>query len=292
MQRLHDLVRLCRPRHWTKNVFVLAPLLFNESRSLASAGIAAIVAFVCFCLWSSAVYCLNDVLDARVDRLHPQKRRRPVAAGRITVAWALGASAMVVVLTTVMATWTLPAAFVWVGMVYLANSLLYCLLLRNRVILDVLAIAIGFVLRLLAGCAAIDVVPSSWLLVCGFSLALLLGFGKRRAELTNLASPSTFRPVMECYSAAKLDVLLSIAASVCLLSYMLYTVSPETAQLHGTNKLVYTVPFVVYGIFRYVFKVHEGAGDGPVEILFQDPAFAASGVFWVIAVVAILHARG
>src|SRR5262249_33704356 len=153
------------------------------------------------------------------------------------------------------------------------NSLAYCLVLKHKVIVDVLMIATGFVLRILAGCSAIDCQASTWILVCGFSLALLLGFGKRRAELVRVRQRHGFRPALENYDNAKLDVLLAICASLCLLSYMLYTVASETMALHGTRHLLYTVPFVAYGLFRFVFKVQEGKGDGPTDILLHDPVF-------------------
>jgi 4-hydroxybenzoate polyprenyltransferase len=187
-----------------------------------------------------------------------------------------------------LATTALPPSFRLLGLIYLGNSLAYCLWLKHRVIVDVLLIGIGFVLRLLAGCAAIDVPPSHWLVVCGFSLALVLGFGKRRTEVANLESSSEYRPLLRVYDAHKLDTLLSIVCSVCLLSYMLYTIDPQTVSRHGTSLLIYTVPFVAYGLFRFVFKAQEGKGDGPVEILAGDPVFALDVLLWLAAVVAIL----
>jgi hypothetical protein len=151
----------------------------------------------------------------------------------------------------------------------------------------VLCIAAGFVLRLLGGCAAIEVQPSSWLVVCGFALAMMLGFGKRRLEVGGQSL--AYRPVLVSYSADKLNMLLSVTTSICLLSYMLYTVSPETVHLHHTDRLVYTIPFVAYGVFRYMFKVQEGRHDGPVEVLLKDPIFALNGALWVVAVFVVLY---
>lgn len=178
------------------------------------------------------------------------------------------------------------------GALYLANSLAYCLVLKYRVVVDVLAIALGFVLRLLGGCAAIGVEPSSWLLVCGFSLALLLGFGKRRLEVDGLERAAEFRPVLQSYSPEKLNLLLGITASMCLLSYMLYTVAPETVRVHHTDKLVYTTPFVAYGVFRYLLKVQEGQHDGPVEVVVKDWTFSLNVLLWVASVFAILWLSG
>jgi 4-hydroxybenzoate polyprenyltransferase len=179
---LTDFIRICRPHQWTKNVFVLAPLLFSESIGKPEALLHAGLAFLCFCFWSSSVYCLNDLLDAEADRVHPRKCKRPIPSGRVAPWMAIALGLGLAVSASAIAILTLPPLFLVFGLVYLANSVLYCLLLKHRVIVDVLSIAIGFVLRLLAGCAAITVVPTSWILVCGFSLAMLLGFGKRRLD--------------------------------------------------------------------------------------------------------------
>lgn len=281
---------MCRAHHWTKNVFVLAPLLFSGRMWVPSLWLASLVALLCFCLWSSGVYCLNDVLDAEKDRRHPRKCKRPIAAGRVAPTTALVLSFFLAASASILAYTLLPLAFLMFGAIYVLNALAYCLIVRNEIILDVLVIAIGFVLRLLAGCAAITVEPSSWLLVCGFSLALLLGFGKRRSEVALPNQPSEYRAVLKNYSSQKLDVLLAISSSVCLVAYMLYTVSPETVQRHGSEKLIYTVPFVAYGVFRYVFKAQEGVGDGPVDILLRDPVFAINGICWALAVAVVIYA--
>lgn len=265
---------------------MLAPVVFSESFRL-DAFAATGVAVGCFCLWSSAIYVLNDVIDAEADRAHPRKCHRPIAAGRIAPAAAVGLT-LVLVGIGFTAALALPRPFVLFGALYLGNSLAYCLWLKDRVIVDVLVIGIGFVIRLLAGCVAVGVEPSAWLVVCGFSLALVLGFGKRRTEVVNLGRASEYRPLLRIYDAQKLDTMLGIGCSVCLLSYMLYTIDPGTIRLHGTRYLVYTVPFVAYGLFRFIFKVQEGKGDGPVEILAGDPVFALDGLLWLAAVIAIL----
>ncbi len=286
---LRDIVTICRPRQWTKNVFVLAPVLFSESIGKPANLLSAGIAFVCFCFWSSSVYCLNDVLDAKADRQHPRKRQRPIASGRVSSVLATMLGIGLAVLGGIIAYQSLPLPFLFFGSIYLANSLLYCLLLKHRVIVDVLSIAIGFVLRLLAGCAAINVEPTSWILVCGFSLAMLLGFGKRRLEVDAVSQASEVPPALQSYSIDKLNLVLGVTSSICLLSYMLYTVSPQTVQLHHTDKLVYTVPFVAYGIFRYIFKVQEGQYDGPVEVLLKDPVFALNGLLWLVTIIAVLY---
>lgn len=287
--RLHDVVGVCRPRQWAKNVFLLAPLFFSMSLGSLSAVQATVLAFGCFCLWSSAVYAVNDVLDAPTDRRHPRKRLRPVAAGRITPGAALGLAFILAVSAALAAAALLPAAFLGCAALYLLNSLAYCMVLKHRVIVDVLSIAMGFVLRLLAGCAAIGVQPSSWIILCGFSLALILGYGKRRLEIAALERPGDYRANLESYSIDKLNLLLAVTAALCLLSYALYTVAPQTVLLHGTERLIYTVPFVAYGVFRYLFKVQEGNHDGPVELLLTDRVFLVNGVLWLASVLVILY---
>lgn len=289
---LLDLARLCRPKQWAKNVFVLAPLLFSGALFDPRQWLLAGVALGCFCLLSSAVYCLNDALDAPTDRRHPRKRNRPVASGRVSAGAALALGALLVLTAAAVAWQALPKSFLLLGAAYLVNNVLYCWFLKHRAIVDVLCIAIGFVIRIIAGCVAIGVAPSSWVLVCGFSLALLLGFGKRRLEVAALANGAEFRPVLISYSAEKVNLLLGITSSMCLLSYMLYTVSPQTIALHKTDQLVYSVPFVAYGVFRYLLKVQEGKHDGPVEVLLKDPVFFLNGLLWVGSIVAILYLPG
>jgi 4-hydroxybenzoate polyprenyltransferase len=281
-----ELVRLVRPADWSKNVFVLVPLLFGGSLTWAGVGLA-LWAFGCFCLLSSGVYCINDVFDAAADREHPRKCRRPVASGAVPAPAALTLAAVLIALAMLGGS-ALSPHFLLIATLYLANNLVYSTLLKHREIIDVLLIAFGFVLRILAGCAGLDLRPSSWIIICGFSLAMLLGFGKRRLEIGHGGLAAAYRPSLRSYSEAKLNLLLGITTSICLLSYMLYTVAPETVRLHGTENLIYTVPVVAYGIFRYLFKVQEGSQDGPVEILIRDPVFALTGVVWIAMVFSIL----
>jgi 4-hydroxybenzoate polyprenyltransferase len=289
LSRARDLGRLARPQQWAKNSFVLIPLLFGEALTRPEAILSGLIAGFCFCLWSSAVYCINDVLDAKADANHPRKKNRPVASGRVSVLAATSLCAGFIAWGVGLGFFFINSPFLVVGGLYLANSLLYCVLLKQRVIIDVISIALGFVLRIVAGCLAIGVEPTPWILVCGFSLAMLLGFGKRRLEIGGLGQPTEYRPSLESYSAEKLNILLSICAALCLISYMLYTIAPETIQLHDTKNLVYSVPFVAYGVFRYLFKVQEARHDGPVEVLLKDAIFALNGLLWVSSVFAILY---
>jgi 4-hydroxybenzoate polyprenyltransferase len=280
-------IRLLRPHEWIKNSFVLAPLAFvpEASRSQWPQALAAAAAF---CLLSSAVYAINDVIDAAADRQHPRKRFRPVAAGTVQPAAAYVLAAIAAALAAAI-TVALPRPVLWLLLMYVANNVAYNLVVKQVLILDVMSIAAGFVLRLLVGASAIGVAPSSWLIVCGFSLALLLGFGKRRAELGLVGtSGAVFRKTLAQYTPATLDALLAVCLATTLLSYMLYTVAPETRAVHGTGALIWTTPFVAYGLFRFMVRVHDNTGEGPAEIVYSDGVLLLNAVLWLVAVAAIL----
>jgi 4-hydroxybenzoate polyprenyltransferase len=286
---VRDWVSLFRPREWLKSGFVLAPFLFSQSPCNLPLLAQGLIACFCFCLLASAVYAVNDIVDAAADRVHPRKKHRPIASGAISPL-AAGAGAFLLVGAALgLAVATLAPAFLLLAGLYVANSLAYCLFLKHRVILDVIVIAGGFVIRLLAGCVAIGVRPSSWLVACGFSLALVLGFGKRRMEIVGLRDGTRFRPALRSYDAAKLDTLSAIVTALTLVTYMLYTVAGDTVARHHTGNLIYTIPFVAYGLFRYLFKTQEGRGDDPTDVLLKDPVFALNGVLWVASVAAVLY---
>jgi len=287
---MRDWILSLRPKHWLKNAFVLAPLIFSEHYLDGDAVLRALGAFALFSLLASAMYLINDVVDRGHDARHPRKKHRPVASGRILPATALAAAGVFIAIALAAST-VLSLRLTVVLAAYIVNTLAYVLWLKHKVILDVLLIAVGFVLRLLAGCAAISVEPTGWLLVCGFSLALVLGFGKRRTEVAAEGIDYRFRPALQSYDAAKLDTLLGACTAVCLVAYMLFTLAPETVARHGTDRLIFTIPVVAYGLFRYLFKVMEGRGDGPTEILVSDPVFAATGVVWGTMVVLILVSK-
>jgi len=306
-----DYLQILRPKQWTKNVFVLLPILFGEvwknGQSPTSILVLSGAAFVAFCAWSSAGYILNDVLDRRADAAHPRKKNRPIASGRVPVGAALALSFVLAVgpiiglllmagtafpASRITGT-TLPASFHWVtfiGAAYLLNTVLYCVWVKKQVLLDVFSIALGFVLRVLAGCAALGLVPSNWILVCTFSLAIFLGFGKRRMEIACLVPgrEADFRAVLAEYPREYLDFLLGVSGTVSLMAYLLYTLSPETFNQHQTHHLIYSVPFVFYGIFRYTRDAMSGQFDGPDEVLLRDRPFLICGLLWAISVVWIL----
>ena len=286
---LVGLAGLARPKHWLKNSFVLAPLLCYPPTWTATNLFCIFTAFGCFCLWSSSVYAFNDTVDRHRDALHPRKCKRPIPSGAVSPTLAVLFSLFLSIAAIGAAHHLLSPAFLLVGMLYLANNLAYCLNLRNQVILDVMSIAAGFVLRIFGGCLAVGIMPSNWMIVCGFSLALLLGFGKRRLELgRTLENQNDCRKTLDSYPVEFLNILLGVSSMMCLTAYMLYTIAPETAAIHGTPYLIYSTPFVVYGVFRYSIRCIQGSGDGPVDVLTQDKAFMVNTAAWLGCVGLIL----
>jgi 4-hydroxybenzoate polyprenyltransferase len=284
--------RQLRVRQWTKNGVLLVPLLFAKSAFAGAAVLRELVAILAFSLLASGVYVLNDWFDREKDRLHPEKRHRPLAAGHLS---ATAAALMVV------GCWGAAAAlgaslnleFLLVLLAYLALQFAYTLFLKRMVLLDVMAIALGFILRVVAGAAAIDVMVSNWLFLCTLLGAVFLGFAKRRAELSSLEESATaHRANLADYSLPMLDQMMSIAAACTILAYGLYTVSKETVDHVGSDHLKLTVPFVVYGVFRYLFLVHKrGAGGAPERVLLGDRALQVDIALFLAVAGWALYAR-
>jgi len=280
-----DVLQLLRPHHWVKNGFVLAGLLFGHAWDQPGYVAAALAATLAFCLAASAVYAFNDALDAERDRGHPDKNGRPVARGAVSAAAALGIAAALAAAALGIAAWTSWQVAATAG-AYLALNAAYSLGLKHVPVLDVFAIAAGFMLRLLAGTWGIGIEPSRWLLACGFLLTLFLGFAKRRAELERLAEDAgQHRAVLESYTPAFLDKAVFACVVGMVVTYGLYTVSAETVALHGTEQLIWTLPWVLLGSFRYLFRLHfRGGGGDPTQELLRDPLLAASALGWVATV--------
>ncbi len=279
---LQSWARLLRPSHWSKNLFVLAALLFSGQALDPGAVLDALGAFAAFCLAASAVYAFNDVRDCEADRAHPIKCRRPVAAGEISTTHATAAAGVLGVGGLALAYAVTPAAAAWLAL-YLVLNIAYSLGLKQVVLLDVFAIAAFFVIRLLVGAAAVQARPSVWLLLCGGLLALYLGFAKRRHELTVLGDQSTaHRGVLAHYSAPFLDQISAVLLAVTIVSYLMYTLTSPTARTFGTEELSYGVPFVLYGVFRYLYLVHQRDQGTPTETVFADRPLLLTIVLWVL----------
>ena len=282
-------LQLLRPHHWVKNGFVLAGLLFGHAGGDPALVAAALAATAAFCLASSAVYAVNDSLDAPRDREHPEKNRRPVARGTIAPRTAHGIGAALAVLALGVALWAgWPVAAIIAA--YLALNAGYSFGLKHVAVLDVFIIAAGFMLRILAGTWGIGIEPSRWLLACGFLLTLFLGFAKRRAELDRLADDAgQHRAVLEDYSLAFLDRAVFASALGMVITYALYTVAESTAALHGTQHLIWSLPWVLLGTFRYLFRLHyRGGGGDPAQELLRDPLLGAAALGWVATVVVLI----
>ena len=288
--RLVGLAVSSRPRQWPKNLLVLAALLFSREFHSGSSLLAAVAAVAIFTLATAGLYMLNDAIDASRDRQHEVKRHRPIAAGLVPVGLAVGVGALFSVAALALATllaWPFGAALA----VYLALQIGYSLVLKHLVILDLLAIAVGFVIRAVAGALVIEVPISPWLYICTFLLALFLAVGKRWAELGAEARSSAARPVLDRYTPEFLRTLIVITASATPLSYALYTFS--ALNLPENHLMMITIPIVLYGILRYVYLLQaNGSGEEPERVLLGDPGILASVIVWVAVSWSILQFGG
>ncbi len=295
MSKVRFYIEAMRPLQWSKNLVVLAALIF--SRSLFDPGMAgrSLAALGIFCMLSASIYVLNDLVDYERDRVHPVKSRRPIASGRIPrrgallFGLALGACGLVLA-------GMLGQGFFRVGLLYYLLMVFYSLGLKNAVILDVLVISIGFVLRAIAGVEALKtldpgVVISPWLLVCTLFLALFLGFNKRRHEITLLSeNASRHRKSLDDYTVEFLDAIIAVVTAATLIAYSIYTIWPATVAKFSTGKLIYTVPFVVYGLFRYMnLVIVRSKGGSPSEILVSDMPLVADIVLWLVVAGLVLY---
>lgn len=292
MNLLRASLKLMRPTQWIKNGFVFMPLIFS-SRLLAAEDVLRVAGmFTVFCLVSSATYILNDYLDREQDRVHPLKKNRPLARGDISPAAALVVMGILLVCVAVLAVAIkTPRSGFAVLAGYLLMHFLYSVKLKDIVIVDVLTIAAGFLLRVLAGAVVIDVGVSSWLILCTFSVAIFLALGKRRHEVMILSSDATnHRPVLENYSVAFLDQLLQVATTSTFLFYCLYSVLPHPSTGTESEKMMFTIPFVTYGIFRYLYLIyHKEDGGSPTAMLLTDPPLLLCAILWMAACVAVIY---
>ena len=285
-----SLVRTLRPEQWTKNLIVFAALLFGQRLLNPASVTRSAAAFAIFCVLSGVVYLVNDLFDREADRQHPTKRLRPIASGElaptVAVAWAVGLGA-----AALAAAWSLSQLFAGIAAAYLSLFVVYSRWLKHVVILDVLTIAIGFVLRTDAGAVVIGVPVSDWLLVCTVLLALFLGLSKRRHELTLLADGAVgHRRILDEYSPYLLDQMISVVSASTLMAYIIYSTSPDTVERFGTRNLVLTVPFPIYGILRYLYLVHRRDGGGnPSELLITDRPLLICVALWGLVTTVVIY---
>lgn len=279
-----------RPKQWTKNLILFAALIFSQNLFHAQSFLRVLEAFILFTLLSGGVYIFNDLIDIEKDRYHPKKSQRPLAAGRLSPGNAIIAS-LLIGFTSLYFSFLLNIRFGMVAISYLVLQLTYTFSLKHIIILDVFSVAAGFVLRVIAGAVVIGVPVSTWLVVCTMLLALFLSFCKRRHELTNLEEEAVnHRKSLKGYSPYLLDQMIAVVTASTLISYALYTMSAETVQKFGTTDLKYTIPLVLFGIFRYLYLIHQkDEGGSPESVILKDKAMIFNILTYVILVGFILY---
>jgi len=295
MSKVADYITCLRPLQWTKNFVVLAAVIFSRNLFRSDMLTTSLEAFGIFCLLSGAVYVFNDLIDLDQDRAHPVKRNRPIASGRVSKAGAVGFGLVVAASGLGFASF-LSHGFFMVCLTYFVISMAYSFGLKHVVVLDVLTISIGFVLRAMAGVEALkgidqSVIMSPWLLVCTLFLALFLGFNKRRHELDLLADEAgRHRKSLNEYSKEFLDGMIAVVTAATVIAYSIYTIWPQTVEKFNTGNLIYTVPFVVFGLFRYMYLVvMRNKGGSPSEILVSDIPLVVDIVLWLLVAGLILY---
>lgn len=286
MTRVASLFRLMRPQQWVKNLFVFTGLLFSHAWGDGALVVKVLAAAAGFSLIASAIYIINDLADREADRRHPVKRNRPLASGAVSARAALVLAALLAVGGAVLGALA-SITVLWLLAAYAVINLGYSAGLKQVVILDVFIIAAGFMLRILAGTAGVGIPPSQWLLLTGLLITLFLGFAKRRAEWQAAGEEgASQRKVLEHYGPELLDHMITVTAAGVVMSYSLYTMSADTVARHGTPNLIYTVPFVLYGIFRYIYLLHHRQrGEDPAAELLLDPHLAITFLAWLVTTV-------
>ena len=279
-----------RPKQWVKNVFIFAGLIFSRNLFQGDLLIRVSVGFILFSLASGSIYILNDIIDIKNDREHPNKCKRPLAAGSLKVPKAV---IVAVILTSfvLVVSFLLNINFFAILAAYIIINILYSFKIKQLVILDVMCIAMGFVLRVLAGTTLAGVSPSDWLFICAITISLFLGFSKRRHELALIgANANNHRKVLSDYSIPFLDQMIAVATACTVMSYALYTISAETVARFGTRNLVITIPFVIYGIYRYLYLIHKKEiGGNPTSAVLTDFPLLLDGIFWLIVIILVIY---
>jgi 4-hydroxybenzoate polyprenyltransferase len=290
LEKLSAWVYLIRPTHWVKNFFVLAGIFFSGEWRQIEVFFQAFGAFITFCLASSAIYCLNDALDVEQDRNHPRKQKRPLASGRLSLSTAYISSVFLTALALGLA-FFIKNSLGYLVVAYITLTFFYSVSWKHLVLVDVFCIAAGFIFRLLAGTLGIDIEPSEWFLLCTFSLSLFFGFSKRFAELVdNQRLLSEKRLVLQYYSPEILRLLMGITLSATLITYGLYTTSARTQAVHPASHLIYTVPLVMFGLFRYLFLVlQKGYGENTVLDILKDKQMLLIAFLYPIATGFLLY---
>ncbi len=277
------LITAMRPHQWSKNLFIFAPLLFGKKMTDLTAVGYSFLAFAVFCLLASSLYIFNDWFDAEEDRAHPEKRFRPISSGDLPVPVALFTAGILFIAAFGIAA-AIGVKFFLLAGLYFTLIISYCLVLKRLLVLDCMTIAAGFVMRVVGGAIAVEVMPTHWLIVCAFLLALFLAFTKRRQELLTLSeNAAEHRQVLGQYSVRYVDRVNNILIGAAIVCYALYTVAPETVERFHTNHLIYGTVFVIYGMLRYMALIEDSANGGnPSKMLLQDKPLLLTVIGWTI----------
>jgi 4-hydroxybenzoate polyprenyltransferase len=287
---LRDILSVMRPGQWTKNLILFAGIIFSENLQNLNMFLEVFVAFILFCLLSSVGYVINDMLDCKEDSQHPVKATRPIASGRLKKSHAIFLASFLAILS-LLGSYILNVNFFVVALAYFLLNIAYSLFLKHVVIIDVMVIALGFVLRAVAGAVVIQVDISSWLVVCTILLALFLGFGKRRHEIVLLEGKAVnHRKILTEYSLGFLDQMIGVVTASTVVAYAFYTLSPEISEKLGTKYMALTIPFVLYGIFRYLYLIYQKEeGGSPAKMFLTDKPILIDILLWLVAVILILY---
>ncbi len=287
---LNPILKIMRPAQWSKNLIIFAGLVFSGNLFNAPLLYKNIAVFILFCFLSSSVYMINDIVDLEKDRNHPHKKSRPLPSGELSIAKAW-TWAVVMGLFSLVAIFFVDLKAGIISLVYLVLMLAYTFLLQHIVIIDIMTIAFGFVLRVAIGTSITRVEVSPWLLVCTILLALFLALGKRRHESTLFQEmPDTSRETLKEYDPRLLDQMISVVTASTLIAYILYTISPDTIDKFKTSNLLFTIPFVIYGIFRYLYLIHRHhLGGSPESVFLRDRPLEIDILLWFLTCVTIIY---
>jgi len=293
MNHLFDIVRSLRPHQWAKNILLFSGLFFSLSIFNFPLLVKTVIGFISFVMASSSIYLLNDLMDYRKDRLHPVKKHRPIAAGKISKTEALLISVLLFALSVILGWYYINYFFIIIIITYCVTNITYTLFLKRIMIVDVIIVSVGFLLRIVAGNVVIEIKPSMWIVLCTFLLAMIFSLGKRRIELGQLLDhPEHHRKTLGEYKLPFIDNLLNIVIAAAIVTYALYTMSEETVKRFNTEWLINTTPVVVYALFRYLYLIqHKNRGDDPTILLFTDKHLVISGIVWIILLIAIIYIK-
>ena len=288
---IQNVIRLIRPGNWIKNVVVLFPVLFGLQMSEPHAWYKAIFATVIFCIASSAAYIFNDIKDIHSDQAHPAKKDRPIASRQVSVKTAVILAAVFAVITVGLA-YSLSPVFLVTVLVYLILQVAYTLLLKNKILVDIICIAIGFVLRAAAGAVAIGVLISPWLFICMFTICLFMGFCKRCNEIVTIGDSlqaGNHRPTLIHYTPELLTHLITLSAGIAIVAFLFYGLNDRTVERFGTHYFIYTLPLVIYGVFRFAMLSMNGSYADPTALMLKDKPFQMTVLLWILSAVLIIY---